>query len=53
MLFDLLFPNQPTNNVFIVDLETNADSYWGFMNKDLWTWLNDNEKSQCKNSSYS
>ncbi|WP_295367233.1 hypothetical protein [uncultured Prevotella sp.] len=44
ILFDQLFPNQPTNNVFIVDLETNADSYWGFMNKDLWTWLNDNEK---------
>lgn len=35
ILFDQLFPNQPIFS--IVDLETNADSYWEFMNKDLWT----------------
>ena len=44
-LFNQLFLNQPTNKVFIVDLCTDTDSYWGFMNKDLWQWLNDNRNS--------
>lgn len=41
-LFEQLFPKQPTNKVFIVDLDTSAGSYWGFMNQDLWTWLTEN-----------
>lgn len=43
-LFDQLFTDEQTNNVFIADLETHDDSYWGYMNKDLWTWLNENSR---------
>lgn len=41
-LFDSLFPDSPLGNVLVIDLDTTAGSYWGFMNKDFWTWLNNN-----------
>ncbi len=41
-LFSQLFPNENVNNVLIADLDATIGSYWGFMNKSLWTWLNDN-----------
>lgn len=41
-LFNQLFPNSASNNVFIVDLDVKPGSYWGFMNNELWTWINNN-----------
>lgn len=41
-LFDFLVPTDNRNNVLITDLDVSDDSYWGFMNKDLWTWLSEN-----------
>mgnify|MGYP003469337656 CR=1 FL=1 len=38
-LFDTLFSSDNRHNVFIHDLETSPDSYWGFMNRDLWQWI--------------
>lgn len=43
-LFDQLFPDSATNNVLIVDLDGSSGSYWGFMNKELWTWLSNNRQ---------
>lgn len=40
-MFGELFPNDALGNVFIADLDTALNSYWGFMPKDIWTWLND------------
>ena len=37
-LFYQLFPNSATNNILIVDIDAASGSYWGFMNKELWTW---------------
>lgn len=41
-LFDLLVPIDNRNNVLITDLDVAENSYWGFMNKDLWTWMKEN-----------
>lgn len=41
-LFDLLVPADNRNNVLVTDLDISDNSYWGFMNKDLWTWLSEN-----------
>ena len=43
-LFCQRFPNSATNNIFIVDLDAASGSYWGFMNKELWTWLSNNHQ---------
>ena len=29
-------------NIFIIDVYTDNDSYWGFMNRELWSWLKEN-----------
>jgi len=29
-------------NIFIHDLDVEADAFWGFMNKDVWEWLKNN-----------
>lgn len=42
-LFDQLFPSESLGNVLIIDLDVSSNSYWGFMSKDLWTWLNENK----------
>lgn len=43
-LFYQLFPNSATNNILIVDLDAASGAYWGFMNKELWTWLSNNHE---------
>ena len=43
-LFYQLFPNSATNNILIVDLDAASGSYWGFMYKELWTWLSNNHQ---------
>ena len=41
-LFNQLVPNDNRYNVLVADLDTTANSYWGFMNKDLWDWMKGN-----------
>lgn len=41
-LFESLVPKDNRNNVLITDLDVSEHSYWGFMNRDLWIWLNEN-----------
>ena len=41
-LFNQLIPNDNRYNVLVADLDVSSDSYWGFMNRDLWDWMRDN-----------
>lgn len=41
-LFNQLVPNDNRYNILITDIDTSQDSYWGFMNKDLWNWMRNN-----------
>lgn len=41
-LFNQLVPDGNRCNVLVVDVDTTSNSYWGFMNRDLWDWLRDN-----------
>lgn len=42
-LFDTIFAPDNRYNVFIHDLDTSENSYWGFMNRDLWKWLKEQQ----------
>lgn len=42
-LFDSLFSSDNRYNVLIHDLDTSTDSYWGYMNIELWEWLKKQE----------
>ena len=37
-------------NEFIADLEMSNDSYWGFLNKAVWEWLNENKNTESANT---
>lgn len=41
-LFNQLVPDDNRYNVLVVDLDTTPNTYWGFMNKDLWEWMREN-----------
>ena len=43
-LFDSLFTSENRYNVLIHDLDTSEDTYWGFMNHELWIWLQNNRQ---------
>ena len=43
-LFNELVPDNNRANVFVGDLDLSEKSYWGYMNTDLWKWLNENKK---------
>ena len=42
LLFDSLVTSENRYNVLVHDLDTSDNTYWGFMNRDLWTWLQNN-----------
>lgn len=31
-------------NIFIIEVNSSMDAYWGFMGKELWDWLNNNRE---------
>ena len=43
-LFNELVPDNNRANVFVGDLDLSEKSYWGYMNTELWKWLNENKK---------
>lgn len=43
-LFDSLFTSENRYNVLIHDLDTSENTYWGFMNRALWMWLQNNRQ---------
>lgn len=38
-LYDRLSETISGKNVFIQDVDTNGETYWGYMNKELWEWI--------------
>lgn len=43
-LFDAIGPYTDNKNVMILDLDPGDNSYWGYMSKDLWSWILENRK---------
>lgn len=43
-LFDAISTCSDNKNVMIIDLDPGDNTYWGYMSKDLWTWLADNKQ---------
>lgn len=43
-LFDEISAYSDNKNVMIADLDPGENTYWGYMNKDLWTWLSENKQ---------
>ena len=41
-LFNQLVPDDNQYNIFVADIDTSHNSYWGFMNRDLWDWMKNN-----------
>ena len=41
-LFNQLVPDDNRYNILVADIDTTPNSYWGFMNRDLWDWMKDN-----------
>lgn len=39
------------NSILIFDLDNEKDSYWGYMNKNIWDWIDQNSTSDCNNQS--
>ena len=39
-LYDSLSDTISGKNIFIQDVNTTGDTYWGYMNKELWEWIN-------------
>lgn len=38
-LYDRLSETISGKNVFIQDVDTKGETYWGYMNKELWEWI--------------
>lgn len=41
-LYNSLMDIVSGKNIFIQDIDTNGNTFWGYMRKDLWEWINDN-----------
>ena len=49
-IFDSLCDKGVEEHIFVHDLDSCEDSYWGYMNKDLWTWLAEKEDKDTSSS---
>ena len=49
-LFNQLLESDNRYYVFIADLDMSNDSYWGFLNKAFWEWLNENKSTESENA---
>mgnify|MGYP004454596605 FL=1 len=45
-LFNQLLEADNRHDIFIADLDMSNDSYWGFLNKAVWEWLNENKNTE-------
>ena len=49
-LFNQLLESDNRYDVFIADLDMSNDSYWGFLTKAVWEWLNENKSTESENA---
>ena len=43
-LFSVFGDNIQDQNIFIHDLDSGTDAFWGYMNKQIWDWVKVNRK---------
>ena len=42
VLYDGLGSLIQGKNIFIIEVNTELNAYWGYMDKELWDWINNN-----------
>ena len=48
-LYNSLSDEIKENSILIYDLDSEKDSYWGYMNKNVWDWIKQNSAPGCNN----
>ena len=42
VLYDSLGSLIQGKNIFIIEVNTESNAFWGYMDKGLWDWINNN-----------
>lgn len=48
-LYNSLSDEIKENSILIYDLDKEKDSYWGYMNKNIWDWIDQNSSEEQNN----